>query len=206
MRGAVLYGTKDVRFEERADPKIVEPTDVILKLSATMRLRVGSVALSRHRCAKGQTPMGTRILRDRRGCWQRGEVHSPRSVCGGVLLASDKHLRDLPRRISKRCTQFQYVGAGGAQAPFLRVPLADGTLSRRGINPLSATSRICLQHRTSSCTGWFGADAAAVAPGKTVAVIGDGAVGLCAVLAAKQMGAERIIAMSRPPGTTEARP
>jgi threonine dehydrogenase-like Zn-dependent dehydrogenase len=91
----------------------------------------------------------------------------------------------------------EYVGAGGAQAPRLRVPLADGTLvatpgipSDDLIPGLLATSDVL-------GTGWFGADAANVQPGKTVAVVGDGAVGLCAVIAAKQMGAERIISMSR---------
>jgi threonine dehydrogenase-like Zn-dependent dehydrogenase len=89
------------------------------------------------------------------------------------------------------------VGAEGAQAPFLRVPLADGTLvatpdlpSLDLIPSLLATSDVL-------GTGWFGADAANVQPGNTVAIVGDGAVGLCAVIAARQLGAERIIMMSR---------
>src|SRR5436309_4783616 len=85
-----------------------------------------------------------------------------------------------------------------AQAPFLRVPNADGTLvptpggapSDELIPSLLATSDVL-------GTGWFAADAANVKPGSTVVVVGDGAVGLLGVLSAKQMGAERIIAMSR---------
>ena len=84
-----------------------------------------------------------------------------------------------------------------AQAPYLRVPLADGTLvatdelpSQELIPSLLATSDVL-------GTGWFAADAANVKPGATVVVVGDGAVGLLGVLSAKQMGAERIIAMSR---------
>src|SRR5438046_57682 len=85
-----------------------------------------------------------------------------------------------------------------AQAPFLRVPLADGTLvptpggvpSKDIVPSLLTTSDVL-------GTGWFAADAANVKPGVTVVIVGDGAVGLLGVLAARQMGAERIIAMSR---------
>src|SRR5207253_8388342 len=84
-----------------------------------------------------------------------------------------------------------------AQAPVLRVPLADGTLvptpgvpSEDLIPSLLATSDVL-------GTGWFSADAAVVKPGSTVVVVGDGAVGLLGVLSAKQMGAQRIIVMSR---------
>ena len=91
----------------------------------------------------------------------------------------------------------QYVGAGGAQAPRLRVPLADGTLVAAPDLPSDELIPSLLATSDVLGTGWFGADAANVQPGKMVAVVGDGAVGLCAVLAAKQLGAERIIAMSR---------
>ena len=86
---------------------------------------------------------------------------------------------------------------GGAQADYVRVPLADGTLVA---DPRDAGARPGPQPARASDvlgTGWFGAVAAEAGPGKTVAVVGDGAVGLLAVLAAKQLGAERIIAMSR---------
>jgi threonine dehydrogenase-like Zn-dependent dehydrogenase len=75
--------------------------------------------------------------------------------------------------------------------------LADGTLVATPGLPSDDLIPSLLAASDVLGTGWFGADAAAVGPGKTVAVVGDGAVGLCAVLAAKQMGAERIIAMSR---------
>jgi len=118
----------------------------------------------------------------------------------GSFFASDNTCAICHAGYQSRCTQFQYVGAGGAQAPFLRVPLADGTLVATRDQPSVGDIPNLLAASDVLGTGWFGADAAAVAPGKTVAVIGDGAVGLCAVLAAKQMGAERIIAMSRHPG------
>jgi threonine dehydrogenase-like Zn-dependent dehydrogenase len=91
------------------------------------------------------------------------------------------------------------MGAEGAQAPLLRVPLADGTLVATPDLPPDDLIPSLLAASDVLGTGWFAADAAAVGPGKTVAVVGDGAVGLLGVLSAKQMGAERIIAMSRHP-------
>ena len=79
----------------------------------------------------------------------------------------------------------------------LRVPLADGTLVATPEIPPDDLIPSLLSLSDVMGTGWFAADAADVKPGKTVAVVGDGAVGLLAVLSARQMGAERIIAMSR---------
>jgi len=84
-----------------------------------------------------------------------------------------------------------------AQAPYLRVPLADGTLVATSDLPSEDLLPSLLATSDVLGTGWFAADAANVKPGSTVAVVGDGAVGLLGVLSAKQMGAERIIAMSR---------
>jgi threonine dehydrogenase-like Zn-dependent dehydrogenase len=200
MRGAVLYGTKDVRFEERADPKIVEPTDVILKLSATCVCGSDLWPYRGIDAPKGPTPMGHEycgIVEDVGSAVK--SIRQGQFVVGS-FFASDNTCAICHAGYQSRCTQFQYVGAGGAQAPFLRVPLADGTLVATRDQPSAGDIPNLLAASDVLGTGWFGADAAAVAPGKTVAVIGDGAVGLCAVLAAKQMGAERIIAMSRHPG------
>jgi threonine dehydrogenase-like Zn-dependent dehydrogenase len=84
-----------------------------------------------------------------------------------------------------------------AQAPLLRVPLADGTLVATSDLPPKELIPSLLATSDVLGTGWFAADAANVKPGKTAVVVGDGAVGLLAVLSAKQMRAERIIAMSR---------
>jgi threonine dehydrogenase-like Zn-dependent dehydrogenase len=85
----------------------------------------------------------------------------------------------------------------GAQAPLLRVPLADGTLVPTRDIPSNNAIPSLLTLSDVMGTGWFAADAANVKPGATVVVVGDGAVGLLGVLSAKLMGAERIIAMSR---------
>jgi threonine dehydrogenase-like Zn-dependent dehydrogenase len=86
---------------------------------------------------------------------------------------------------------------GGAQAPRLRAPLADGTLVPTPDVPSDDLVPSLLTLSDVMGTGWFAAEAAGVKPGSAAVVVGDGAVGLLGVLSAKQMGAERIIAMSR---------
>jgi threonine dehydrogenase-like Zn-dependent dehydrogenase len=93
------------------------------------------------------------------------------------------------------CAQREFMT--GAQAPLARVPLADGTLVATKDIPSEELIPSLLAASDVLGTGWYAADAARVKAGSTVAVVGDGAVGLMGVLAAKQMGAARIIAMSR---------
>lgn len=199
MKGAVLYGPRDIRYEERADPQILEPTDVILKLSATCVCGSDLWPYRGIDARNEPTPMGHEY------CGIVEEVGSAVRTLRrgqfvvGSFFASDNTCAICHAGYQSRCTHAQYVGAGGAQAPYLRVPLADGTLVATRDQPSAHEVPSLLAASDVLGTGWFGADAAAVAPGKTVAVVGDGAVGLCAVLAARQMGAERIIAMSRHP-------
>jgi threonine dehydrogenase-like Zn-dependent dehydrogenase len=89
------------------------------------------------------------------------------------------------------------MGAIGTQAEYARIPLADGTLVATPDVPSADLIPSLVAASDVLGTGWFAAVAAAVGPGKTVAVVGDGAVGLLGVLAAKRLGAERIITMSR---------
>src|SRR5206468_969762 len=97
------------------------------------------------------------------------------------------------------CVHRELVGAIGTQAEFARIPLADGTLVATPDLPPTELIPSLLAASDVLGTGWYAAVAAEAGPGKTVAVVGDGAVGLMAVLAAKQLGAERIVAMSRHP-------
>jgi threonine dehydrogenase-like Zn-dependent dehydrogenase len=115
----------------------------------------------------------------------------------GSFFASDNTCEICRAGYQTNCIHREFVGAGGAQAQYLRVPLADGTLVATPEIPDDAMLPDLLAASDVLGTGWFAAAAAAVAPGKTVAVVGDGAVGLLGVLAAKQLGAERIIAFSR---------
>ena len=115
----------------------------------------------------------------------------------GSFWASDNTCPICQAGYQSRCVDARPIGAEGAQASLLRVPLADGTLVATPELPPDDLIPSLVSASDVLGTGWFGADAAEAGPGKTVAVVGDGAVGLCAVLAARQMGAERIIAMSR---------
>jgi threonine dehydrogenase-like Zn-dependent dehydrogenase len=197
MRGAVLYGPRDVRFEERDEPTIIEPTDAIIRIAATCVCGSDLWPYRGIDAPTQPTPMGHEY------CGIVEEVGSavtsikPGQFVVGSFFASDNTCAICQAGYQSRCVQSAYVGAGGAQAPLLRVPLADGTLVATPDIPSDDLIPGLLATSDVLGTGWFGADAAHVQPGKTVAVVGDGAVGLCAVIAAKQMGAERIIAMSR---------
>jgi threonine dehydrogenase-like Zn-dependent dehydrogenase len=197
MKGAVLFGPRDIRYVEREDPRIVEPTDAIIRMSASCVCGSDLWPYRGIGAPAEPTPMGHEYC----GIVEEvgGSVSNikPGQFVVGSFWASDDTCPICQAGYQSRCVRSEYVGAGGAQAPLLRVPLADGTLVATPDIP--SDDRLAGLLATSDVlgTGWFGADAAAAGPGKTVAVIGDGAVGLCAVLAAKQMGADRIIAMSR---------
>jgi threonine dehydrogenase-like Zn-dependent dehydrogenase len=116
----------------------------------------------------------------------------------GSFVISDNTCPICQAGYQSRCVQGQFVAATiGTQAEYARIPLADGTLVATPEMPSPAMIPSLLATSDVMGTGWFAADAAAVGPGKTVVVVGDGAVGLLGVLAATQMGAERIIMMSR---------
>jgi threonine dehydrogenase-like Zn-dependent dehydrogenase len=101
----------------------------------------------------------------------------------------------LPLRVSILREQREFMS--GAQAPFARIPLADGTLVATPEMPSEDLIPSLLAVSDVLGTGWYAADAARVQPGSTAVVVGDRAVGLMGVLSAKQMGAEKIIAMSK---------
>src|SRR4030088_1841513 len=115
----------------------------------------------------------------------------------GSFFASDNTCEICRAGYQSSCVHRQPIGSIGTQAELARIPLADGTLVATPGVPSEDLVPSLLAASDVLGTGWFGASAAQVQPGKTVAVVGDGAVGLLAVLAARQLGAERIIAMSR---------
>jgi threonine dehydrogenase-like Zn-dependent dehydrogenase len=195
MRGAVLYAPGDVRPETLDDPKIVEPTDAIISLSVTCICGSDLWPYRGANAIKQPVRMGHEY------CGIVEEVGSAvRTVKKGQFVigsffASDNSCPHCHRGYQTSCQNKQAVN--GAQAPLLRVPLADGTLVATREVPSPDMIPHLLAVSDVLGTGWFAADAACVKPGATVVVVGDGAVGLLGVLSAKQMGAERIIAMSR---------
>lgn len=197
MKGAVLYGTRDLRFVEREDPRIEQATDVILRLSASCVCGSDLWPYRGISPVKQPSPMGheycgvvEEVGRDVRTL-RRGQF------VVGSFFASDNTCPICQAGYQGRCVNAVPMGALGAQAPVLRVPLADGTLVATPELPPEDLIPDFLAASDVLGTGWFAADAAAVAPGKTVVVVGDGAVGLLGVLAARCMGADRVIAMSR---------
>lgn len=195
MLGTVLYGPRDVRFEERPEPAILKPTDAIIRLSAS--------------CICGSDLWPYRGLQDvaepmaigHEYCGIVEEIGNavtsvrPGQFVVGSFCLSDNSCPHCRIGFQSSCQQREFMS--GAQAPRARVPLADGTLIATAEPPPADLIPSLLAVSDVLGTGWYAADAANVKPGSTVAVVGDGAVGLMGVLAAKQLGAARIFAMSR---------
>jgi threonine dehydrogenase-like Zn-dependent dehydrogenase len=197
MRGAVLYAPGDVRVEERADPTIVEPTDAVIRLSATCVCGSDLWPYRGVEAVEGPSPMGHEYAGIVQEVGSQVRNIKPGQFVVGSFFASDNTCQLCRAGYQTACINRQPIGAEGAQAELLRVPLADGTLVATPDLPSDDLIPSLLAASDVLGTGWFGAVAAEAGPHTTVAVVGDGAVGLLAVLAARQLGAERIIAMSR---------
>ena len=195
MRAAIMHAPGDVRVEDRDRPAITQPTDAVIKVVAACV------------CGSDLWPYrGADTLHEPRAMGHEyvGIVEEtgtdvknvkPGQFVVGSFFASDNTCEICRSGYQSGCIHRQ--GVGGAQAEYLRVPLADGTLVATPGMPDADKVPSLLAASDVLGTGWFAAKAAEVGPGKTVAVVGDGAVGLLGILAAQQMGAERIIAMSR---------
>src|SRR5437899_1461964 len=195
MRGAVLYGPRDVRFEQRDDPKILKPTDAIIRMSATCVCGSDLWDYRGINKVTQPTPIGHEYCGSVEEVGRAVTKIKPGQFVIGSFFASDNTCPNCQAGYYSSCQHREFVG--GAQADWLRVPLADGTLVATREAPSAELIPSLLALSDVMGTGWFAADAANVKPGSTVAVVGDGAVGLLGVLSANQMGAGRIIAMSR---------
>jgi threonine dehydrogenase-like Zn-dependent dehydrogenase len=195
MRGAVLHGPRDIRYEERDDPKIERPTDAIIRISKTC------VCGSDLWPYRGISPITQPTPIGHEYCGIVEEIGAAVTQVKrgqfviGSFFASDNTCAHCRYGYQSSCRQKEFVR--GAQAPMLRVPLADGTLVPTRDTPSDNMIPSLLTLSDVMGTGWFAAEAADVKPGATVVVVGDGAVGLLGVLSAKWKGAARIIAMSR---------
>jgi threonine dehydrogenase-like Zn-dependent dehydrogenase len=195
MRGAVLYGPGDVRYDERPEPAIVEKTDAIIRMSVTCICGSDLWPYRGLNPSNGPAPMGHEYCGIVEEVGRSVSSIKPGQFVIGSFAASDNTCAHCRAGYQSSCAHRQWVT--GAQAPLLRVPMADGTLVPTAEVPAADLVPDFLAVSDVLGTGWFAADAANVKPGSTVVVVGDGAVGLLGVLSAKQMGAERIIAMSR---------
>jgi threonine dehydrogenase-like Zn-dependent dehydrogenase len=196
MRGVVMHGPGDVRVEDREDPRIVEPTDAIIRLTATCICgsdlwpyrgaeQVDHQVMG-HEYVGVVTEVGTEVR----------DIEAGQFVVGS-FWTSDNTCEICRSGYQAYCVHRTLMGTIGTQAELARIPLADGTLVATPGQPDDDLVPSLMAASDVLGTGWFAAVAAEAGPGKTVAVVGDGAVGLMAVLAARQLGAERIIAFSR---------
>jgi threonine dehydrogenase-like Zn-dependent dehydrogenase len=195
MKATILYGAGDVRFEERPDPKILKPTDAIIRIAAACVCGSDLWPYRGQPPVKEPMPMGHEYCGFVEEAGSAVKTVKPGQFVIGSFFASDNACPVCQYGYQSSCQQAEFVG--GAQAPRLRVPLADGTLVATPDIPPDDLIPGLLTTSDVLGTGWFAADAANVRPGSIVAVVGDGAVGLLGVLSAKQMGAQRIIVMSR---------
>ena len=197
MRVAVMYGPGDVRVEDRPEPTILAPTDAIIRPAATCICGsdlwpywgvepVDQPRRMGHEYAGIVEEVGAAVTTIRPGQFVVGSFFACDNTCA-ICRAG----------YQTSCLHREPAAPDGAQAERMRVPLADGTLVATPDIPPDDLIPSLLAASDVLGTGWFAATAAQAGPGKTVAVVGDGAVGLLGVLAAKQLGAERIIAMSR---------
>jgi threonine dehydrogenase-like Zn-dependent dehydrogenase len=197
MRQAIIHAPGDVRVEQRDKPTIIKPTDAIIRVSSACVCGSDLWPWRGIDPVDEPAPMGHEYV----GVVEEvgGEVRDikPGQFVIGSFFASDNTCEICQAGYQSRCIHAELVGALGAQAEYLRIPWADGTLVATPAQPDEDLIPSLLAASDVLGTGWFAAVAAEVGPGKTVVVVGDGAVGLLGVLAAKQLGADRIIAMSR---------
>ena len=199
MRAVIMHAPGDVRVEDREDPRIIEPTDAVIRLAATC---ICGSDLWPYRGA--DSPDHQHMGHEYVGVVEEiGSAVETLEVgdfvvgsfvisCGTCAICREGH--------PSRCVNAIFVdGQIGTQAEKARIPFADGTLVKAPGMPDPELIPSLLAASDVLGTGWFAADAAGAGPGRTVAVVGDGAVGLMGVLAARQMGAERIIVFSRHP-------
>ncbi|WP_207514056.1 zinc-dependent alcohol dehydrogenase family protein [Mycolicibacterium celeriflavum] len=197
MRQVFMNAPRDVSVGERDDPKIVEPTDAIIRLTATC---ICGSDLWPYRGVEDvdHTPMGHEYVGVVEEIGDEVKTLKVGDFVVGSFVISDNTCEICQAGYQSRCIHAEFVSATiGTQADKARIPYADGTLVATPGQPDAELIPSLLAASDVLGTGWFAAVAAEAGPDKTVAVVGDGAVGLMGVLAAKQLGAERIIAMSR---------
>jgi threonine dehydrogenase-like Zn-dependent dehydrogenase len=202
MRATVMYGAGDVRIENVPDAAIIEPTDALVCVT---RACICGSDLWPYRTLE---PSGTgrRMGHEAIGIVEAVGAEVRTLKVGDLVVMpfaySDGTCVFCHEGLHTSCIRGGFFGTGevaGAQAEAVRVPLADGTLFPLSVREDDALIPSLLTLSDVMGTGHHAAVAARVGPGKTVAVVGDGAVGLCGVIAAKRLGAERIIILGRRP-------
>jgi threonine dehydrogenase-like Zn-dependent dehydrogenase len=197
VRGAVLHAPGDVRVEDRPDPRIEQPTDAVIRLVAACVCGSDLWPYRGIEAVDGPSPMGHEYVGVVEEVGSDVRTLQPGQFVVGSFFASDNTCEICRAGYQTHCVNRQPGAPTGAQAQHARIPLADGTLVATPGMPDDDLVPGLLAASDVLGTGWFAAVAAEAGPGKTVAVVGDGAVGLLGVLAARQLGAERVVVFSR---------
>src|SRR3989475_12510119 len=202
MRATILYGAGDVRIENVPDPRLIEPTDALLTVS---RACICGSDLWPYKLMTPSEPP-RRMGHEAIGVIEAVGSDVRTLKVGHVVVMpfafSDGTCAFCHEGLHTSCTRGGFFGTvelPGAQAEAVRIPLADGTLVVLPVREDDALMASLLTLSDVMGTGHHAARAARVGPGKTAAVVGDGAVGLCAVIAARRLGAEEIILLGRRP-------
>jgi threonine dehydrogenase-like Zn-dependent dehydrogenase len=211
MRATYLHGAGDVRVADAPDPAVRQPTDALVRV---VRACVCGSDLHPYH-AMPAAPEGATMGHEFVGVVEEvgAEVRTlrPGDFAIAPFAVSDGTCEFCRAGLQTSCLHGGFwndkrLGTAGGQAEAVRVPLADGTLVPvPGVDEDTDDARLAGLLTLSDVygTGWHAAVRGGVAPGSTVTVIGDGAVGLLAVLSARQLGAERIVLMGRHPARTE---
>ncbi|MFJ4629291.1 alcohol dehydrogenase catalytic domain-containing protein [Streptomyces sp. NPDC088847] len=200
MRAAVMYGAGDVRVENRPDPKIVRPTDAVVRTLAACVCGSDLWPYASMPATGTGRPMGHEFL----GIVEETGADVTGLRPGDLVVApftySDNTCDYCAKGLQISCRnggRYGFDGVDGGQGEAVRVPYADGTLVALPVAADSALIPSLLALSDVMTTGHHGAVTAGVGRGDTVLVVGDGAVGLCAVIAARRLGAERIVLAGR---------
>ncbi|MGW3340681.1 alcohol dehydrogenase catalytic domain-containing protein [Streptomyces sp. NPDC001009] len=200
MRAAVMYGAGDVRVVERPDPKIVNPSDAVVRVVASCVCGSDLWPYRSMPATDTGRPMGHEFL----GVVEETGADVTGLTAGDLVVApftySDGTCDYCAKGLQISCRnggRYGFDGVDGGQGEAVRVPYADGTLVKLPVGADSALLPSLLALSDVMTTGHHGAVTAGVARGDTVLVVGDGAVGLCAVIAAERLGAERIVLAGR---------
>ncbi|MEU6014760.1 zinc-dependent alcohol dehydrogenase family protein [Streptomyces sp. NPDC047515] len=195
MRGAVIHAPGDIRFETLDDPKILHPTDAIIRTAVTCVCGSDLWPYRGLEPTDEPHPMGHEYVGFVEEVGSEVTSVKPGQFVIGSFATSDNTCPNCRNGFPSNCLHREFMST--CQADYVRIPNAQGTLVATDEIPDERFWPGLLAVSDVMGTGWWAADAAEVKPGSTAVVVGDGAVGLCAVIAAKERGAERIIAMSR---------
>ncbi len=195
MRVTTIHGTRDIRLEERPSPTVEAPSDAIVRVVASC---ICGSDLWPYRGENDITP-GDVIGHEIIGVVEEAGPAVRSFKPGDFVIVPFCHCDNTcPHCEAGTTSACVNVGVTkGGQGEYVRVTQAEGSLVRTDGMPDEALLPSLLTLTDVMATGWHAAVASRVKPGSTAVVVGDGAVGLCGVLAASQMGAERVIAMSR---------